>query len=269
MKDKLDSSGKKVNVVCGIDDNLNSVKLPKLKSLERDDIRPGVIFSGGCDSMVVHYLTQEVLGNHNLFCVDFGGGYFREVANAQRFNPTIFETDWRRKYPTEIKSVSPFNIPFVLSKYLSDTNCFLGGVTMEATMFGYKMGNMLQTTNELDMRMYQPVGSLFEPAILKILMDFCTEGEIVECATHCARPDTEKSQRKKMMFNIAMDRYGFDYTRFDIESPRAKCKTMKVSHGLITVMYLLKHLPREQVELVYDFSDVPNEVFEFVNDHKL
>ena len=270
MRRKIESSQKKkVNIICGTDDSLKTVEPPRLKSLEKADIHPGVVFSGGCDSIVVHCLTQEVLGDHELLCMDFGGAYSRETENAKKFNPTMFETDWRRKYPPEIKSVSPFNIPFVLCKYLSNTNCFFGGVTLEATMFGYRMGNMLETENELDWRMYQPLGSLFDPAIVKLLMDFQDENGIVECATQCARPETEKSQRKKMLFNIAMDRYGYGYKRFEIQSPKTKCNTMGVSHGLITVMYLLKHLPREQVELVYDLSQVPNEVFDIIENYKL
>ena len=70
--------------------------------------------------------------------------------------------------------------------------------------------------DDFGMNIYEPVGSLFEPAILKLLLDFCTKEEIVECINSVQDQDTEKMQRKKLLFNIALDRYGFDYEKFKI-----------------------------------------------------
>ena len=44
---------------------------------------------------------------------------------------------------------------------------------------------------------------------------------------------------------------------------------MKVGHALITVMYLLKYVPKEEIELIYNLSDVPHEVYDMVKDYKL
>lgn len=70
--------------------------------------------------------------------------------------------------------------------------------------------------DDFGMNIYEPVGSLFEPAILKLLLDFCKKEEIVECVNSVQDQDTEKMQRKKLLFNIAIDRYGFDYEKFKI-----------------------------------------------------
>ena len=97
MKKTLDASFKHVVMNCAIDDNLPVKPTPKLESLDKEKIKPGVIFSGGFDSMAVHHLTKEVFGEHELLFGQYGEGYEREYEYAKKFNPRVFETNWRKK----------------------------------------------------------------------------------------------------------------------------------------------------------------------------
>lgn len=140
---------------------------------------------------------------------------------------------------------------------------------MEAIMFYITPGSKQLATDDFNVNLYEPIGSLFEPSIIRLVFDFCKVDDIIDCVNYVANSNTEKMRRKKMMLNIAMDSIGIQHERFKIDSPSVRCNTMKVEHGLITVLYLLKHLKREEVEIVYDLSNVPNEVFDIVKDYKL
>ena len=269
MKKTLDASFKHVVMNCAIDDNLPVKPTPKLESLDKEKIKPGVIFSGGFDSMAVHNLTKEVFGEHELLFGQYGEGYEREYEYAKKFNPRVFETNWRKKVPAAVRPISPFNFPMIVNKYVSDSNCYFKGNTLEAIMFYRSMGDKILARDDFKVNIFEPIGSLFEPSVIWLVSEYLSVDEMFRCVDSVANPRSEKMRRKKMMINIVMDKKGIKHERFTIDKPPSRCDTMKVEHGLITVLYLLKHLPREQVELVYDLSEVPAEVFDVVKNYKL
>ena len=130
----MDLSNKHIKYICDIDESIRVIPQPSPLSVKKNDMHPGVIFSGGFDSLVVHYMAEEIFGNHDLLFVKFGKGYDREYMYARKFNPIVFETNWREKVPSNVRPIQPFSIPMVLMKYISDVNCFFRGNTIETIM---------------------------------------------------------------------------------------------------------------------------------------
>lgn len=265
VKSQIDLSDKGVELICDVDEKAEAIYHPAPKTMEKEDIFPGVVFSGGFDSLVVHYLTQDIFGNHSLFFVRYGKFYDREYNYAKKFNPIIFETNWREKVPEGIGPIQQFNIPMILGRHITGVNCFFRGNTLETIMSDFPPHCEHLAGDDFHVNIYEPIGSLFEPAVLRIAIDFMDIDETAKCLMSIANQDTEKIRRKKMMLNIVSGG-----RQFTIDAPRVKTVPYRNLFGnVFTALYLLKHLPPEEVELVYELSGFTSDFWDIVRNFRL